>query len=130
MGNISVVTDKKIGWARIILSALIAVIVSLALILVFALLIKWFEWGDGVIAPVNIIIKILSIGVGVVVATKGGNRSLVKGSLVGILYIILSFLLFSLLLGSITFSMQNMWDLLFGVIVGAIVGVICNVFKK
>jgi len=128
--KVNVLSEQKLGWARIILSALIAVIVSLALILLFAALIKWFEWSDSVITPVNIVIKILSIGVGVIIATRNGNKALVKGVLVGAGYIILSYVSFSLLLGSFSLSLENLWDLLFGIVVGGIVGIICNVVKK
>ena len=130
MSKVDVFSDEKIGVARLILSTIIAVIVSLGLILIFALLIKWFEWGDGVIAPVNIVIKILSIAVAVIVATKNGHRSLVKGAIVGAGYIILSYVAFSALLGSFSLSIENLWDLIFGVIVGGIIGIICNVIKK
>lgn len=130
MGNVDVFSDNKISFARLVLSTIIAVIVSLGLILIFALLIKWFEWGDGVIAPVNIVIKILSIAVAVIIATKNGNKSLLKGVIVGAGYIILSYIAFSALLGSFSLSIENLWDLIFGIVVGGIIGIICNIVKK
>ena len=130
MGNVDVFSDNKISFARLVLSTIIAVIVSLGLILIFALLIKWFEWGDGVIAPVNIVIKILSIAVAVIIATKNGNKSLLKGAIVGAGYIILSYIAFSALLGSFGLSIENLWDLIFGIVVGGIIGIICNIVKK
>lgn len=123
-------TAKNMGWGRIIISTLISVIVSLGLILVFALLIKWFGWADNVIRPVNIAIKLISIIVGVMVATKSNDGAVLKGMIVGGLYIILSFVLFSLLLGSFSLSIENFWDLLMGIIAGAIVGVISNIIHK
>ena len=122
--------DNRIGIARILLSTVIAVIVSLGLILIFALLIKWFEWGDGVIAPVNIIIKIISIAVAVIIATRGGGQALKKGIFVGAGYIILSYIIFSALLGSFALSLENLWDLIFGTVAGGIIGVMTNIIKK
>ena len=122
--------DNRIGVAKILLAMVIAVIASLGLILIFALLIKWFEWGDGAIAPVNIIIKIISIAVGVIVATRCGGQALKRGALVGAGYIILSYIIFSALLGSFSLSLENLWDLMFGIITGGVIGVTCNIIKK
>lgn len=130
MSRVDVYNDNKLGVLKILLSSLIAVIASLVLILIFALLIKWFEWGDNIIAPVNIAIKILSIAIGVLVATKNGGRALAKGSIIGGAYVLLSYVVFSALLGNFSLSIGNLWDLVFGVITGGIVGIICNVIHK
>lgn len=130
MSRVDVYNDNKLGVLKILLSSLIAVIASLVLILIFALLIKWFEWGDNIIAPVNIAIKILSIAIGVLVATKNGGRALAKGSIIGGVYVLLSYVVFSALLGNFSLSVGNLWDLVFGVVTGGIVGIICNVMHK
>ena len=72
----------------------VALIVSLVLILLFALLIKWFDWSDGIITPANIVIKIVSIAVGVIFITKDGNKGALKGAFMGLIYILMCFLVF------------------------------------
>lgn len=120
----------KLGAMRLLLASTIAVIVSLGLILIFALLIKWFDWSDGVIAPVNIAIKIISIGVGAIIATKNTSKRLINGAKVGALYVVISYICFSLLLGQFSLSLENLWDLIFGFIFGAIMGIVANIIHK
>ena len=114
---------------KIIISALISVVVSLVLIVIFALLIKWLEWGDNVILPVNIVIKIISVAVGVLVAIKNSLHAPRVGMIVGALYAVISFITFSALIGSFSLSLNNLWDLILGVVVGTIVGVFSNLIK-
>lgn len=102
----------------------VALIVSLVLILLFALLIKWFDWSDGIITPANIVIKIVSIAVGVIFITKDGNKGALKGAFMGLIYILMCFLVFSLLNGSFIFSISIVYDALLGLVGGAILGVI------
>lgn len=130
MSRVDVYNENKLGVLKILLSALIAVIASLVLILIFALLIKWFEWGDNIIAPVNIGIKILSIAIGVLVATRNSGKALAKGAIIGGVYVVFSYVVFSTLLGSFNLSIGNLWDLVFGTVVGGIVGIICNIVHK
>ena len=61
------------SWLNMTVGALVSIIVSLALILIFALLIKWFNLSDAVITPANIIIKIISIAIGVLFVCKDGK---------------------------------------------------------
>lgn len=124
------VKENKLGIAKIILASIIAVIVSLGLILIFALLIKWFNWSDNVITPVNIVIKLVSIAVGVLIATKSGEKRMLKGTLVGLSYVLVSFIVFSLLIGKFSFGADNVWDLLLGVVGGGIIGIINNIIHK
>ena len=130
MSNVVASADQKIGISKLILSALIAVIVSFGLILIFAMLIKWLGGSDSVITPVNVVIKLISIAVGVIIATKNGGRGLIKGIAVGAIYIIFSYVAFSALLGSFSLGLGNLWDLLFGVVSGGIIGIISNIIKK
>ena len=118
------------GILRIITASLIAVVASFGLILLFALMIKWFGWSDGVITPVNIAIKIVSIAIGVLVATKNSNKVVYVGMIVGMLYIAISFVVFSAFLGSFSLSLNNLWDLCLGAVSGALVGVISNIIHK
>ena len=130
MGNQTILAKEKLNYFKVIFASVISLVVSLALILVFALTIKWFNLGDGVIAPVNIVIKILSIAVGVLIATKDGSAGIKKGSFVGAVYIVLCYVVFSALLGSFSLGISNLWDLLFGLACGGILGVIFVNIKK
>ena len=122
--------ENKSSVIRIIVGCVVALIVSLVLILLFALLIKWFNWGDGVIIPANIVIKIISMAVGIFIATKDGTKGLTKGIIVGACYILLSFIVFSIIAGKFAFTLSLLYDLLLGVFGGAIIGIIAVNIKK
>lgn len=111
--------------------AIIALVISLLSILAFAFIIKLTGLNDNLIKPINQVIKVLSIFIGCLLAfKKDGEKTLIKGGIIGVLYIILAFVLFSILNGSFDFSAGIFLDILFGLIVGVICAIICNLFRK
>ena len=67
-------------------SLIISILTSLLLIILFALMLKWFDIPETVIIPVTFIIKYLSVILGALIAVKGSNKGLLKGSLFGLIY--------------------------------------------
>lgn len=132
MSNTSTYTENTKGKnvIKMFVGVGVALIISLALILAFALLIKWFDWSDAVIMPANIIIKIISISIGVLIVTKDGKSGAVKGAILGAVYILLCFLVFSLLNGAMIINISLLYDALLGMIGGAILGIISVTLKK
>lgn len=108
----------------------ISLILTLGLILIFALLLKFCNISEKAIYPVNLFIKAASITVGTLILTKDGTAGFIKGLIFGLVFSVCAFILFSLMLGSFSFSMGVLIDLIFGAAVGAIVGVIRVNFKK
>lgn len=105
--------------------AIVSVAVTLVLILAFALIIRFFNVSDNVIFPVNQVIKVVSLFIGMMAVTKGNKeKGLVKGILLGLVYFILSFTVFSILQSSFTFQISNFYDLLLTALMGGIVGLI------
>lgn len=121
-------TDKAVSKNNIVLDfikgAVLAMIVSLVLVVVFALFVKWFSLSDKVIFPVTMIIKGISVVLGTLIAVKGENRGLFKGIAFGAVYIVFSFLLFGLLAGSFSLSMTSFLDIISACVLGGIVGII------
>ena len=103
---------------------LLSVITSLALVVVFALILKWFELSDGLIVPVTFAIKYLSVFLGSLVAVRGNSKGLLKGAFFGLLYISSSFLIFSFLSKSFAFDVTTILDFASSIIIGGIVGVV------
>lgn len=132
MCNTSTYTENTKGKnvIKMFVGVGVALIISLVLILAFALLIKWFDWSDAVIMPANIIIKIISISIGVLIVTKDGKSGAVKGAILGAVYILLCFLVFSLLNGAMIINISLLYDALLGMIGGAILGIISVTLKK
>ena len=122
---------KFLFWSSIIKGALVALSVSLISILVFAFIMRFVSVADSAIKPINQVIKILSVMIGVFVGLKKSREmGLISGLLVGILYTIIAFISFSILDGSFSFSATLINDLLFGAITGAICGIIFVNFRR
>jgi len=112
--------------------AIIALCVAMVLILVFAFAVKWFALSEGVINPINQIIKIVSIFFGVLGACKlSQSRYFIKGLIVGGLFALVSFILFSMLNNfTFVFNMSVFWDILFGALIGGLCSVAVYYIKK
>ena len=111
--------------------SLIATCVSLVGILFFAFIVKLFGITDGFLKPVNQIIKAISIMIGTFITLKKDNeKGMFKGLIIGIIYTLLAFLVFSILNGSFNFDKSLLTDVIFAGVTGAICGVITINIKK
>lgn len=111
--------------------SMLSVCISLVLILIFAFIIKLTSMSDALIKPINQVIKIVSILIGTMfIVKKVKQKGLLLGAMVGLLYSILAFVVFSILNGGFSFDWTLLIDILFGTISGAICGVICVNSKK
>ena len=123
---------KNSIWWSIIRGACIAVSISLMLILLFALIIKFLNINDSWILPINQIIKIVSIFIGTFFALGNHNRQkgFLKGGLIGIIYTILAYSVFSILAGKFSFTLTSLTDMIFGGIIGGVCGIIVVNIRK
>lgn len=108
----------------VIKGSLWAVSITLIAILLFAIIIRFTNIPDSFIMPINQIIKVFSILIGTILASKANPKNGLKmGFTIGIIYSALAYLIFSLLSMSFSFSMTNIIDLIFAGLIGAISGV-------
>ncbi len=114
---------------EIIKGIIISIIVSLLSVLIFAYLIKAFSLSSSVIKPVNQVIKVISIVLGVMLSVRP-PKGLIKGGMVGLFSTFMQFLIFGAISKSFLFGFSEILDLAFGLIMGIIVGVICSNVKK
>ena len=123
---------KNSVWWSIFRGAFIAVSISLMLILIFALLIKFLNINENWILPINQIIKIASIFFGTLFAFNSANKNkgFLKGFVIGIIYTMLAYSVFSILAGEFSFTISSLTDMLFGGIIGGISGIIVVNIKK
>lgn len=103
---------------------IVSILISLGLVIAFALAFKWFEIPEKLILPATFIIKYLSVIIGSIIAVKGTSKGLVKGGIFGALYTALAFTVFSFLSKSFSVDLTTLLDLASSVILGAIVGII------
>jgi len=123
------------GVARWILdivkTVVIAVLISMVSVLVFALIVKSADVGEDVIGYVNLGIKILSVVIGCLIGfRKGSGYGWLKGLISGLLYVFTSFLVFSLISGEFSLSDVSWLDLVTGAVVGLLSGVLTVNLKK
>ena len=105
--------------------------VSLVAILLFAFILRFTSVSDSIISPVNQVIKGVAIFLGVFFGLKKVKENgIINGVLIGFFFIILAFLVFSLLDGTFLFNRTLLNDIIFGTIIGAICGIICVNLKK
>ncbi len=107
----------------------VALIFSLISVLLFALVIELFNVPLSAIKPVNLILKILAVFIGVLIAVKE-NKPILKGFVMGLIISFSAFLLFGTIGGDVSFSLSLLWELLLGAFIGAISGVVAVALKK
>ena len=108
---------------------IVAIIASLGLVIVFALVLKWFDLSEKLITPMTFAIKYISVIAGSLIAIKGENKGLIKGGFFGALYTCIAFLVFSFLSKSFAFDLTTLLDFVSSILLGAIIGII-KVNKK
>lgn len=112
---------------RLLKGLLTAVGVTVAGVAVFALLMQWLRPADGVVRVINQVLKLASIGAGVWVAVgKGCEGGLLRGALVGLLYMAIGVGMYALLSGQGAPLSAYLADLGMGVAGGGIVGMILS----
>ena len=121
-----------IRWVLdVIKTVVVAVLISMVSALVFALIVKATDVGDTAISYVNQGIKVVSMLVACLLGFKrGSSGGWLKGLISGLLYVVTSFLVFSLISGSVSFENLSWVDFLTGAAVGTICGVISVNVKK
>lgn len=103
---------------------IVSILISFALIVVFALLLKWFDIGDLWIVPITLIIKGISVLCGSILSIKGTSKGLLKGVIFGAIYVCFAFIIFGLIAGGFTFDAGLLLDFAFAMLLGGLVGII------
>ena len=110
---------------------LCAVIVTLLFILGFALVVQLSGISSNAITPIMQVVKVVCIFVAVAIALKPArSKGWLYGALVGILYMVVTFLIFSIMDGQFKIGFSALSDLLFQSLVGLVSGVILRMRNK
>ncbi len=116
---------------RAVKGTLVSMVFTVAAILLFALIIKETGLADGVIAPVNQVIKILGIIGASYFAIKGmAEKQWLTGGIAGLLFISLSYLVFSLIEGMFGSVALLFSDMLMGLLIGMVFAIIVANFGR
>ena len=125
---------KSINWSFIvglIKCCLVGVISTLIGIVIFAVILKFASIPTMAISYINDAIKIFSIFIMIVcIKKRESNKLLLKSVLAGAVYALVTFLIFSLLNGSLVLNLSFIYDLLFAVASSAIISIIVNLLSR
>lgn len=124
-------TLKRFNLIGLIKCSLLAIIITLVGIVALAVILKFTDLNSTAINYINDIIKAISLFVMVVCIRKGEETKLLLKSVVaGTLYAVLTFTIFSIFNGALTFNLGFLYDWLFAVIVSVIAGIMLNILKR
>lgn len=101
-----------------------ATILTIALVLIFALTLKMGVLGEGSIPVVNQLIKVCGILLAAFFATRKPGRKAARAVLSGVFFIIFGIAVFSLLDGQFIFALSMLWDILMGALIGLLAGML------
>ena len=110
-------------------AVLFGALIALALVLIFAIVLKFTSLPARAIMPVNIVIKLVSIFVGIILGFKNKQNGILKGAIAGLVFMLLTFFIFAALnaFKDVKFS----WiDLITLPIAGALSGIVAVNIKS
>ena len=126
----SVEASKSNTFLRILKAVIIAMFVSLAGILIMAFVIKGLSIDSKVIPIINQVIKGIAILVGCFFALPRTKNGAIKGLAIGVLYIAVAYVVFSLLDGAWSVGLSLVNDVALGAITGFLSGIITINIRK
>lgn len=119
------------SFINILKSCLMGIVTTLIGIVILAFVLKFVDLSTTTIGYINNVIKGLSIFVTILSIKKHNPSKLILKSIVaGILYAVISFVVFSILNGEFQLGLSFVYDLLFSVIVAFVITIILNLLKK
>lgn len=114
------IDNTYLGVIKGLISSLVVCIMS---ILVYAVVLKSFSMGDESIPYFNQVIKIIGIIITSYYSVKD-NKKLYMGTIGGIAFVLVTYLLFSLINGGVG-AVSILWsDIVMGAVIGGIFGII------
>lgn len=125
---------KSINWSgflNIIKCCMIGILITLIGLIVFAVILKFADLSSNSIGYINDVIKAVSIFVMILCIKKtNGDKLIVKSFFSGLLYAILSLIVFAILNKGFSFNLTILYDILFALIVSIIASIIINLLHK
>lgn len=111
---------------------LVSVAVTVAAVVIFAVIIGLTDLPDSVIRIVNQVIKVGAVFAGVYAAVpKGSDNAIRKGVVIGLVYMGVGVLLYALLSGQQLTVFSWLLDILMGIAVGGLSGmIVCSMQGK
>ncbi|MEL7607966.1 MAG: TIGR04086 family membrane protein [Bacillota bacterium] len=114
---------------RILKAALVAAVLTLALVLLYAFVLQQAWLNEGSIPVVNTVIKILGAAFTAFLCARRVRRSWLVGAAGGVVYILIAFVVFSIASDHISLSVALLSDMLMGALAGMLTGMLLQARK-
>lgn len=120
----------KSPLTAVLRGVLVAASVTVLGVALFALLLNWWNASDRAVTAINQVVKFVSILAGVTSAMRGGESGgALRGACVGLLYMALGIVCYSLLMGESPRLTAYLADLGMGLAAGGLFGMILSTRK-
>ena len=117
--------------SAVLRGVLVAAAVTVLGVVLFALLLNWWDASDRAITAINQVVKFVSILAGVTSALRAGEKgSAMRGACVGVLYMALGIACYCLLMGQSPKLTGYLADLGMGIAAGGLFGMILTSRKS
>ena len=121
---------NKKDFFEIFKGVIFSLIISVLTVIVFAIIVKFANLSSKMVEIVNIALKIISILAGTLLAVGSGRQGLFKGGIIGLLFVLVSYLVFSLINGSFSVNPLTAFDVIFCLVAGLLSGVFAVNVRK
>ena len=121
---------NKKDFFEIFKGVIFSLIISVLTVIVFAIIVKFANLSSKTVEIVNIALKIISTLVGTLLAVGSGRQGLFKGGIIGLLFVLVSYLVFSLINGSFSVNPLTAFDVIFCLVAGLLSGVFAVNVRK
>ena len=118
------------SYLDVILASIYSLIFSAVLIAILAVIIMFSSIGEKGVIALNIVIKMLSIFIGVFMAFKENKKGMIKGLVVGIIYALFTYLIYSIVNKDFSLSTFTICDIISCFVSGIVAGIFKVNIKK
>jgi putative membrane protein (TIGR04086 family) len=117
--------QANISLISLIKAVIISFIITIPLFAIFSLILSNTDYPQKLISPVVVIITVISIFVAASFSTVGlKSKGWLNGSLVGLIYMIILYLVSSLAFGNFEINRNTITLVIIGIVTGAIGGIV------
>jgi putative membrane protein (TIGR04086 family) len=117
-------------WLTILKAALVSAVLTIAVILLFALLLKLEVVSESWITPINQILKLAGIVLTAFWSTRRPmEKAWLKGGVAGMVYIVLGIVIFAIIQGDMGLNAAMALDVAMGFVAGMLTALILRVKK-
>lgn len=117
--------SKEKNSIKIIKGSIIAIILSLIFLTIYAILLSYTTISENTMVPVIITITGISILIGSSISSMHiQKQGMLNGALVGLIYMLLLYILSSILLSSFELNLKSVIMIIVGIVTGMIGGII------